>query len=112
MGYTFKSDYFGNPADREALKVFAKTVFGLDFTRWEKYGLWDEKYVPFSLFDGDKIIANVCTYPSRIFMSGSEYSGVQLHTVGTLPEYRKKGLQRIIMERVVEWCYPAHDFIF
>ena len=103
-----RSHYFGEPAAKTAFKDFAQEIFGLDFTPWETRGLWDDLYVPYSIFDGEKVVANMCVYPSEMTVRGSRQSGLELLTVGTLPAYRKRGLQRKIWEAVTANEMPHH----
>lgn len=108
----FRSNYFDDPAAKAAFKDFAREIFGLDFSPWESHGLWDETYVPYSLFDGDTVVANICVYPSAITVEGEARRGLELLTVGTLPAYRKQGLQRRIWETILVEEVPRHDFVF
>lgn len=108
----YRSNYFGDPAAKAAFKDFAREIFGLDFTPWEERGLWDDAYVPYSIFDGDTVVANICVYPSDMTVGGSRRSGLELLTVGTLPDWRGRGLQRRIWETIRAQEVPRHDFVF
>lgn len=107
-----RSHYFEDPSAKTAFKVFAREIFGLDFAPWESRGLWDDAYVPYSIFDGKTVVANMCVYPSDMTVGGTPRSGLQLLTVGTLPAYRKRGLQRKIWEAITANEVAHHDFVF
>ncbi len=107
-----RSHYFDDPGTKAAFKVFAQEIFGLDFTQWETHGLWDNAYVPYSIFDREAVVANICVYPSVMTVEGETRSGLQLLTVGTLPAYRGQGLQRRLWEAIKAKELPHHDFVF
>jgi GNAT superfamily N-acetyltransferase len=107
-----RSHYFDDPAAKSAFKNFALEIFGLDFTGWEERGLWDDAYVPYSLFEGTTVVANMCLYPSVMTVRGRIRKGLELLTVGTLPAWRRRGLQRQIWEAVLLEEVPQHDFVF
>jgi GNAT superfamily N-acetyltransferase len=92
--------------------VFAREIFGLDFSFWEERGLWDESYVPYSLFDEKKVVANICVYPSTITVDGQACNGLELLTVATLPNWRGRGLQRELWDVIRREVVPHHDFVF
>lgn len=103
MEITYKSRYFDDPSARASFKDYAKTVFGLDFSRWEDRGLWDEQYQAFSAFDGGKCVASMCVYPCEARLEGKKQKWAQLLTVGTLPEYRERGIQRRLWKMAHKW---------
>lgn len=92
-----RCDYFGEPSAREALNVLVQEVFGLDYSPWNRLGVVGE-YTPFTLFDGDRAVANVSASPMHLTVAGRGVEAVQLGTVATLPEHRRSGLIRTLME--------------
>jgi ribosomal protein S18 acetylase RimI-like enzyme len=86
---------------RNSFFEFAFTLFGIRFEEWYERGFWDENFECYSLADGEKIISNVSFSKLRIFIRGEVKRAVQISTVGTLPQYRNKGLSRILMEKVI-----------
>ena len=107
-----RSHYFDDPGAKAAFKTFTQEVFGLDFAPWEERGLWDDAYAPYSIFDRETVVANICVYPSVMTVEGETRSGLQLLTVGTLPDYRGQGLQRRLWEVITAKEVPHHDFVF
>ncbi len=103
MDLKYRSRYFDDAAAKASFKDYAKAVFGLDFTRWEERGLWDAQYQAFSAFDGDKCVASICVYPCEAWIAGKKQKWAQLLTVGTLPEYRGRGIQRKIWKMAHKW---------
>lgn len=107
-----RSNYFGDPAAKAAFKDFARVIFGLDFTWWEERGLWDDAYMPYSLFAGATVVANICVYPSVMTVEGRTRKGLELLTVGTRPEWRGRGLQYKLWDAIKAEEVPRHDFVF
>jgi GNAT superfamily N-acetyltransferase len=92
---------------------FTKTVFpSADFGTWIRLGYWDGVYTPHALVSGKKIIANVGATPLEIFINGERRRGVQIGTVGTLPEERSRGLSRQLMEHVIRKYERESDIFF
>jgi GNAT superfamily N-acetyltransferase len=112
MKIEYRSDYFDDPDAKASFERYAKRIFGLDFSRWKARGLWDDQYKAFSAFDGRECVASICVYPSDMRVGGAKKKGAQLLTVGTLPEYRSKGIQREIWRRVQAWIQHECDFTF
>lgn len=112
MSIEYRSNYFNDSKAKASFFRYAYAVFELDFTRWIERGLWSEEYVPFSAFDGGKCIAAICVYPSEITVEGRRETWAQLLTVGTLPEYRLKGIQRELWKRAQEWIKEFTDTVF
>jgi GNAT superfamily N-acetyltransferase len=97
----FRVDYYHEEVAREALNTLVREVFGLDLTPWNRLGVFGE-YTPFTLFDGDRAVANVSASPMHLTVAGRRVEAVQIGTVATLPQYRKCGLIRQLIN-------VAHD---
>lgn len=104
MEYHFNEEIRQDDARRGAFERLAKETFGLSFEEWYQKGYWTEKYWPYTLFDGERAIANVSVNPMEILWRGEQRIYVQLGTVMTAPEYRHRGLMRELMEKVMaDW---------
>ena len=112
MNIEYKSHYFDNPKDKASFKIYAKKIFGLDFSLWESKGLWEDSYLPFSAFAEEKCIATICVYPSEVVINKEHKKAAQLLTVGTLPEFRLQGIQRELWDRAHRWIRDFYDFTF
>ena len=112
MNVQYRNDYFDDPIALAAFEEYAKTIFGLDFGRWRDKGLWDPEYVAFSAFDDARCVASICVYPSDIVFNGQTTRWAQLLTVGTLPEYRRKGIQKELWMRANAWINERWDMVF
>ncbi|MCP4657625.1 MAG: GNAT family N-acetyltransferase [bacterium] len=112
MSIEYRSDYFDDPDAKASFERCTKRIFGLDFTRWKDRGLWDDQYRPFSAFVEGVCVASLCVYPSEMSVGGENKQGAQLLTVGTLPEYRSRGIQRELWERAHAGICRECDFVF
>ncbi|MCH7721187.1 MAG: GNAT family N-acetyltransferase [Planctomycetes bacterium] len=97
---------------RGAFKEFLVTIHGLDLSEWESAGYWDYAYTPFSLFDGDQVVSSVCVYSLQAVVDGEPARVAQFSGVGTLPAWRRKGLNRQLTDRALEWAGDAHRAVF
>lgn len=112
-GLTFRSRYWDDRPAREAFQRFLIDIHGLDLGLWERRGFWDhEGYLPFSLFDGDLVVASLCVYSLRGVIDGEPRRIGQFSGVGTAPELRRRGLNRWLTERALANLGPTHDGFF
>lgn len=95
-----------NSGNKKQVHEYLNFIFqvfpGAKFLEWWERGFWGSSYIPFSIFESGKIISNVTAALMEVIISGEKYKAVQLGAVGTLPEYRNKGLSRILMEYVLQ----------
>ena len=73
-------------------------------------GFWDHGYRPFSLFDGSNIVSSLCVYSMDMTINGEHRLVAQVSGVGTLPEYRRKGLNLELTQKAMAWAKTEHDF--
>lgn len=107
-----RTRYWSDPASRAAFQRFMITIFGLDFSRWEAAGYWDEAYTPFSFFEGDEVMASVCAYLLPARLRGRDTHLLQISGVGTLAEHRRRGLNRELTEIALDWAEGRHEGVF
>src|SRR5579864_3812539 len=98
--YTFFKGYQKNDQLRAAFNRLAEKTFKITFEVWYKAGFWNEKYIPYTLFDKDRAIANVSVNIMDFNTLGKHKRYIQLGTVMTDEDYRNKGLSRFLMEKV------------
>lgn len=102
--YEFAQNIRGDEKIRGSFFELASQVFGLDFEQWYQNGWWRGAYRPNVLIRDGRVVANVSVNPMVFVVDGQERHYIQLGTVMTAPEFRKKGLSRYLMERVLgEW---------
>lgn len=111
--YFVHENYKNDDRLRQKFNAFVQTVFpGADFETWYQKGFWLDDYVPFSIVMDDKIVSNVSITRMNIIIDHTELRGIQFGTVGTIPEYRKKGLSRYLMQYVLDKVEKSADFLF
>lgn len=99
-----KRNLFDSDADFEAFDRLAGQVFGLSFAAWRRAGCGRSSYFPYTLFDGEKAVANVSASTIRTLVCGRPRLYIQLGTVMTRPDYRGLGLARRLMnEALNDW---------
>lgn len=89
-----------NDKIRESFNRLAQETFGLDFEDWYRNGYWGGNYIPYSIAEEGKVVANVSVNIMDMRMMGRKVHLIQLGTVMTAKEYRNRGLIRSIMEEI------------
>ncbi len=102
-----------DPELREMFYDFINVIFpGLDFKRWHELGFWTSDYVPHAILENGRIVSNIGVSRQKVLIHGEERIGIQIGAVGTTPDYRGKGLSRILMEHVLEKYGEIADLFF
>lgn len=112
MQLAFRSRYWNDPHARSAFIRFIHAIHHVDFGEWEAAGYWDDDYIPFSFFAGERVVANVCIYTMPAIVNGERCKVAQVSGVGTDPEYRLQGLNRRLHEKALGWALQEHRFAF
>ncbi|PQP90280.1 GNAT family N-acetyltransferase [Paenibacillus sp. AR247] len=110
--FIFTKDYKNNEPLRKSFFELATNTFGLSFENWYQQGFWSERYIPFSFVDGEKIIANVSVNILELIINGEKKKAIQIGTVMTHPEYRRRGLSASLMNKVLEEYENKYDFMY
>jgi GNAT superfamily N-acetyltransferase len=109
---TYEENYGDDPGLKRKLIDFLTGIHNLDLSRWDQLGYWDRLYRPFSFFDGEALVSNVCLYSMDMSVMGKRCRVGQISAVGTLPEFRRQGLSRELTQRAMDWARAEHDFFF
>ncbi|WP_105616301.1 GNAT family N-acetyltransferase [Vallitalea okinawensis] len=110
--YKFVSHFKDNNELRVSFNGLAKKTYGFDFEEWYQNGYWQDRYIPYALLDGDKVISNVSVNVIDFIVRGENKTYVQIGTVMTDDDYRKQGLNRFLMEKVLEEWKGNCDLIY
>ena len=110
--YTVEKDYRNNDALRKSFNELAEKIFGLNFEEWYQNGFWGENYNPYSIVIDGKVVSNVSVNKTDMLIDGEIKHFLQLGTVMTDEQYRKKGLTRIIMEQIQQDYEGKADGIY
>lgn len=112
MKYTYIKAYKDNDKIRKSLNELTEKTFGFSFENWYLNGFWGDKYIPHSLADDDKVIANVSVSIMDFNLDGTWKHYIQIGTVMTDENYRGQGLSRYLMEKVIDEYKDNSDGIY
>ena len=106
------TDYKHDTAYRLSFNQLAHETFSIDFEEWYQKGFWNERYIPYSFVDGDRVIANVSANLMDLILNGQKRRAIQIGTVMTHPEYRGRGLAAQLMQTVLETYEKDCDLFY
>lgn len=112
MNPTFRENYASDLALKRKFIEFLIHIHRLDLSLWDKTGFWDANHRPFSYFEGDKLIASLSVYSMDMTINRQRCRVAQISGVGTLEEYRRRGLNFELTQKALEWARPRHDFFY
>lgn len=112
MKYRFIKNYREDTNLRNSFNQLTKKNYGFNFEAWYNAGFWGDSYIPYSLCDGDRVIANVSVNIMEFKFGEVEKKYIQLGTVMTDIDYRNQGLSRFLMEKVMEDWKNKTDGIY
>ena len=112
MSMELRTAYWDDRDSREAFQRFILDIHNLDFNAWEEAGYWDDAYRPFSWFQDGEVISSVCIYSLPAVIDGRNTKMAQISGVGTLPEYRRCGLNRELTAAGLQWAGSEHEGVF
>ena len=101
---SYRADVRDNAPVRAAFSDLARETFGIDFESWYQTGWWADGrslYGPHVFVYEGEVVANVSSTFMTFDVFGERITAYQLGTVMTAPAWRKKGLQRELMARVL-----------
>lgn len=92
---------------------YVRSVFTrADFSRWCAWGEWNDDYRAFSVFEGDRVVANASVMRMKLLIEGQPLLGYQLGAVGCRPSHRGRGLARRALSEALEACGDAPVLLF
>lgn len=109
-GYTF--DFKDNDEIRNGFNSLTRKTYGFDFEEWYQNGYWKNGYIPYAMLDGKDVVSNVSVNVIDFFDNGDKKRYIQIGTVMTDEKYRKQGLNRSLMEKVLEKWKGKCDLIY
>ncbi|CAK7012657.1 GNAT family N-acetyltransferase [uncultured Tissierella sp.] len=110
--YIYRCNYRDNKMLRSSFDRLTEKTYGFNFKQWYENGYWEDKYIPYSLLDGDEVVSNVSVNIMDFIILGEQKRYIQIGTVMTDEEYRGQGLSRILMERVIKEWEDKCDLIY
>ena len=107
-----KKIYKDDSARLDLFNELTRKTFGFDFVKWHEAGHFGEMYVPHVIMDKDKVVSNVSVNRMQFDIGGNIKNYIQLGTVMTDEAYGKQGLNRKIMEFVLQEYADKVDGIY
>ena len=101
--------------DNLALNSFnelTRNTFSFDFVNWHGAGHFGDMYVPHVIMDKEKVVSNVSVNRMQFDIGGVSKNYIQLGTVMTDKAYRGQGLNKKIMESIVQEYLDKVDGIY
>lgn len=105
----FVKHYMANDGLRAALNALTRQTFGFDFEKWYAGGGWEGDYLPYSLMEGGRMLANVSANRMLFLQNGQERCYIQLGTVMTDKAYRRRGLAAQLMRTAMDDLHGECD---
>lgn len=106
------SDYKHNETYRLSFNKLAQEVFGINFEPWYQAGGWSDRYVCYSLTEGDRVVSNVSINKMDLIWDGQVKKALQIGTVMTHPEFRGRGLAASLMKTALAEHETSCDFVY
>lgn len=110
--YIYKCNYKDDAKLRNNFNILTEKTYGFNFEQWYEEGYWGDKYIPYSLLDGDKVVSNVSVSIIDFLILGEQKRYIQIGTVMTDEDYRGQGLSRALMELVLKEWEDKCDLIY
>ena len=103
------SNYMTDDSSRKMLNELTQKTFGFDFEGWVQGGYFEGDYIPYSLTEGGRMLANVSANKMHFMQRGTKKNYIQIGTVMTDEDYRMRGLGRKLMEHVISRLAPEDN---
>lgn len=100
--YLLSKAVMPNDAMRKEFNKLAEKTFRLSFESWYQSGYWSPLNMPYTLFDGEKAVANCSVNHMELLWNGQIHRYIQLGTVMTDEAYRRQGLSRFLMNEIMK----------
>ena len=107
----YVTDFFYDKNLFLSFNDLAVKTFSLDFSSWKNTGCSDGSYVPHSIVNDGKIVANVSVTKVDVMISHKPAKAIQIGTVMTDPSFRGQGLSRKLIEVVLKE-YSSADLFY
>lgn len=108
----FDNNIRENKEIRLSFDKLSQKTFALSFENWYQNDYWTEKYIPYVLLDGERVVSNVSVNIIDTVWQNERKRYIQLGTIMTDCDYRGQGLSRLLMEKVLEEWKDKCDAIY
>ncbi len=98
--YTLQIGYQADTALRAELNRMTNEFWGFDFEPFYQSGYWDASCIPYSLFQGEQMVAHTTLSIIDTQCNGQLLKLGQIGTVMCDKAYQRRGLARFLMEKI------------
>ncbi|MDO5155299.1 MAG: GNAT family N-acetyltransferase [Eubacteriales bacterium] len=98
----FVKDYMRDETLRHELNTLTRNTFGFDFEDWVLNGYFQGDYIPYSYEENGEMLSNVSANIMTFEQEGRTWNFIQIGTVMTAQEHRKKGLASELVKKIFE----------
>lgn len=112
MEFTLNKHIKENDALRKSFFDLAVKTFDLCFVDWYQNGFWTDQYIPYALVDQNRVIANASVNIMRTIWQTKPRRYIQIGTVMTDAAYRKRGLSRRLITKILSDWKDQSDGIY
>ncbi|WP_431122278.1 GNAT family N-acetyltransferase [Flagellimonas flava] len=110
--YGFAKDFKHDQEIRRSFNKLTEVTFGFNLESWYRNGFWGAYYCPYSILYNNEVISNVSINKIEFEIENKKMTGIQIGTVMTDEKYRHRGLNKFIMENVINEWKDQSDFIY
>lgn len=112
MSYQLIKQIRGDSTLRGSFMDLAVKVFDLSFKNWYEKGYWTDKYIPYVISQSGRVVANASVNIIDAAWQGEPRRYIQLGTVMTDPDFRNRGLSRVLIEAILEDYKEQCDAVY
>ena len=112
INYEFVKDFKHNEALRLSFNRLTEAVFHFSLENWFHKGYWGDHYIPYSLIFDNEVISNVSINKVEFLVDDKRKKGIQIGTVMTQEDFRHRGLNKFLLERIISEWEDKVDFIY
>lgn len=106
------SDYMRDDFLRHGLNALTRETFGFDFEDWMNNGYFEGDYIPYSFLENGEILSNASANRMHFVQNGLRKDYIQIGTVMTRKDYRRRGLARKLVEQIIREYRDKCDGIY
>ena len=110
--YGYVVDFKNNDLLRKSFNELMMKTYRFNLEECYQNGYLGDRYIPYSIIYGDNVVSNVSVNIMDFYYMEEKMKFIQIGTVMTDKEYRNQGLNRYLMEKVLEEWKDKCDLIY
>lgn len=110
--YQYCTNYKNDENLRNSFYSLTRRIWNFDFKKWYNSGYWEDNCLLYSLLDGNKMVSHITVSVIDFIVLDENKRFVQLGTVSTDEDYRKQGLNKFLLKKVLQEWNDKSDLIY